>query len=217
MKKSLLLLPALIIPFMQLAAKTYSVKSPDKAYQLTVKAGEGSTTYSVDYKGKTIINPSTIGILEADGHQIGNGAVTSTSKSSHRGTVDVVVGKNDKLADNFNQLTITYDNGDYMLTLRAYDQGVAFQWSLNYDRNITVANELLEADFGNRPVKVHFPMCEMKSWEEKDLNSLISSTKLTATLSELMWNTKASQPYPTLQSAQVRHSLRFPTETPALR
>ena len=170
MKKSLLLLPALIIPFMQLAAKTYSVKSPDKAYQLTVKAGEGSTTYSVDYKGKTIINPSTIGILEADGHQIGNGAVTSTSKSSHRGTVDVVVGKNDKLADNFNQLTITYDNGDYMLTLRAYDQGVAFQWSLNYDRNITVANELLEADFGNRPVKVHFPMCEMKSWEEKDLN-----------------------------------------------
>ena len=170
MKKSLLLLPALIIPFMQLAAKTYSVKSPDKTYQLTVKAGEGSTTYSVDYKGKTIINPSTIGILEADGHQIGNGAVTSTSKSSHRGTVDVVVGKNDKLADNFNQLTITYDNGDYMLTLRAYDQGVAFQWSLNYDRNITVANELLEADFGNRPVKVHFPMCEMKSWEEKDLN-----------------------------------------------
>ena len=170
MKKSLLLLPALIIPFMQLAAKTYSVKSPDKAYQLTVKAGEGSTTYSVDYKGKTIINPSTIGILEADGHLIGNGAVTSTSKSSHRGTVDVVVGKNDKLADNFNQLTITYDNGDYMLTLRAYDQGVAFQWSLNYDRNITVANELLEADFGNRPVKVHFPMCEMKSWEEKDLN-----------------------------------------------
>ena len=170
MKRLFIMLPALLIPFVQSAAKTYSVKSPDKAYQLTVKAGEGPTTYSVDYKGQTIINHSTIGILEADGHQIGNGTVASTTKSSHKGTVDVVVGKTETLADNYNQLTITYDNGDYALTLRAYNEGVAFQWSLNYDRNITVANELLEADFGNRPVKVHFPMCEMKSWEEKDLN-----------------------------------------------
>ena len=169
MKRLFIMLPALLIPFVQSAAKTYSVKSPDKAYQLTVKAGEGPTTYSVDYKGQTIINHSTIGILEADGHQIGNGTVASTTKSSHKGTVDVVVGKTETLADNYNQLTITYDNGDYALTLRAYNEGVAFQWSLNYDRKITVANELLEADFGKQPVKVHFPMCEMKSWEEKDL------------------------------------------------
>ena len=169
MKRLFIMLPALLIPFVQSAAKTYSVKSPDKAYQLTVKAGEGPTTYSVDYKGQTIINHSTIGILEADGHQIGNGTVASTTKSSHKGTVDVVVGKTETLADNYNQLTITYDNGDYALTLRAYNEGVALQWSLNYDRKITVANELLEADFGKQPVKVHFPMCEMKSWEEKDL------------------------------------------------
>ena len=169
MKRLFIMLPALLIPFVQSAAKTYSVKSPDKAYQLTVKAGEGPTTYSVDYKGQTIINHSTIGILEADGHQIGNGTVASTTKSSHKGTVDVVVGKTETLADNYDQLTITYDNGDYALTLRAYNEGVAFQWSLNYDRKITVANELLEADFGKQPVKVHFPMCEMKSWEEKDL------------------------------------------------
>ena len=163
------MLPALLIAFVQSAAKTYSVKSPDKAYQLTVKAGEGPTTYSVDYKGQTIINHSTIGILEADGHQIGNGTVGATTKSSHKGTVDVVVGTTETLADNYNQLTITYANGDYALTPRAYNEGVAFQWSLNYDRKITVANELLEADFGKQPVKVHFPMCEMKSWEEKDL------------------------------------------------
>lgn len=169
MKRLFIMLPALLIPFVQSAAKTYSVKSPDKAYQLTVKAGEGPTTYSVDYKGQTIINHSTIGILEADGHQIGNGTVASTTKSSHKGTVDVVVGKTETLADNYDQLTITYDNGDYALTLRAYNEGVALQWSLNYDRKITVANELLEADFGKQPVKVHFPMCEMKSWEEKDL------------------------------------------------
>lgn len=169
MKKLFIMLPALLLPFIPLAAKDYSIKSPDKAYQLTVKAGEGPTTYSVSYKGTTVINHSNIGILEANGHQIGDGTVTSTSKSSHKGTVDVVVGKNDKLADNYNQLTITYDKGDYALTLRAYNQGVAFQWSLNYDREITVANELLEADFGTEPVKVHFPMCEMRSWEEKDL------------------------------------------------
>lgn len=156
-------------PLVSVTAKTYQVKSPDKAYRLTVTAGEGPTVYSVDYKGKTIINKSVIGLLEADGHQIGDGAVTSTEKSSHKGTVDVTVGKNDTLADNYNQLTLIYDDGDYRLTLRAYDEGVAYQWTLDYPGELTVANELFEADFGTEPVKVYYPQCETRSWTEWDL------------------------------------------------
>lgn len=156
-------------PLVSVTAKTYQVKSPDKAYRLTVTAGEGPTVYSVDYKGKTIINNSVIGLLEADGHQIGDGAVTSTEKSSHKGTVDVTVGKNDTLADNYNQLTLIYDDGDYRLTLRAYDEGVAYQWTLDYPGELTVANELFEADFGTEPVKVYYPQCETRSWTEWDL------------------------------------------------
>lgn len=45
MKKLFIMLPALLMPFIPLAAKDYSIKSPNKAYQLTVKAGEGPTTY----------------------------------------------------------------------------------------------------------------------------------------------------------------------------
>lgn len=164
------MLLAFSVPCSPLSAKNYIVKSPDKAYTLTVTAGEGATTYSVDYKGKTVINKSTIGLLEADGHQIGNGTVTSTEKSSHKGTVDVPVGKNNTLADNYNEFAIIYDGGNYKLTMRAYNEGVAYRWTLNYPHDITVANELLEADFGKNPVKVLYPQCESRSWTEWDLN-----------------------------------------------
>lgn len=164
------MLLAFSVPCSPLSAKNYIVKSPDKAYTLTVTAGEGATTYSVDYKGKTVINKSTIGLLETDGHQIGNGTVTSTEKFSHKGTVDVPVGKNNTLADNYNEFAIIYDGGDYKLTMRAYNEGVAYRWTLNYPRDITVANELLEADFGNNPVKILYPQCESRSWTEWDLN-----------------------------------------------
>uniref|UniRef100_UPI002711ED3F glycoside hydrolase family 97 protein n=1 Tax=uncultured Duncaniella sp. TaxID=2768039 RepID=UPI002711ED3F len=91
-------------------------------------------------------------------------------KFSHKGTVDVPVGKNNTLADNYNEFAIIYDGGDYKLTMRAYNEGVAYRWTLNYPRDITVANELLEADFGNNPVKILYPQCESRSWTEWDLN-----------------------------------------------
>lgn len=46
---------------------------------------------------------------------------------------------------------------------------MAYQWTLNYPGELTVANELFEADFGNNPVKVHFPQCETRTWTEWDL------------------------------------------------
>lgn len=168
MKKLFYTLSAILMPFVPLAAENYVVKSPDKAYKLTVTAGEGSTAYSVDYKGKTVINNSVIGIQTDDSRQIGNGSITSAQKSSHKGTVDVVVGKNKTLDDNYNQLTLVYDGGDYTLTLRAYNEGVAYQWGLNYPGELTVTNELFEADFGRQPVKVFFPQCEMRTWTEYD-------------------------------------------------
>ncbi len=170
MKKLLCMLPAMLMPFMALSAKTYVVKSPDKAYSLKVTAGEGATSYSLDYKGKTVIHNSPIGILAADGHTIGDGPVSSSEKSSHKGSVDVIVGKNSRLDDNYNQLTLAYDNGDYRLSLRAYNEGVAYQWTLCYPGEITVTDEIFEADFGSQPVKVLFPQCETRSWTEWDLS-----------------------------------------------
>lgn len=59
MKKLLFVLPGVLLSaFLPSAAKTYEVKSPDKAYTLSVTVGEGPTTYSVDYKGKKIIENS---------------------------------------------------------------------------------------------------------------------------------------------------------------
>lgn len=78
MKKLLCMLPAMLMPFMALSAKTYVVKSPDKAYSLKVTAGEGATIYSLDYNGKTVIHNSPIGILAADGRRIGEGSVSSS-------------------------------------------------------------------------------------------------------------------------------------------
>lgn len=169
MKKLLFVLPGVLLSaVLPSAAKTYEVKSPDKAYTLAVTAGDGPTTYSVDYKGKKIIENSVIGIMEANGNQIGNGKVTSSERDSNRGVINVPVGKNSTLTDNYNELTLGYDGGDYKLTLRAYDEGVAYRWTLNYPREITVANELFEVDFGKNPVKVYYPQCESNTLTEYD-------------------------------------------------
>lgn len=52
MKKILCALLAAAAPFISAEAGKYSVKSPDKAYELRVEAGDGATFYSLDYKGK---------------------------------------------------------------------------------------------------------------------------------------------------------------------
>ena len=169
MKKLLFVLPGVLLSaVLPSAAKTYEVKSPDKAYTLSVTVGEGPTTYSVDYKGKKIIENSVIGIVEANGNQIGDGKVTSSERDSNRGVINVPVGKNSTLTDNYNELTLGYDGGDYKLTLRAYDEGVAYRWTLNYPREITVANELFDVDFGKGPVKVFYPQCESNTLTEYD-------------------------------------------------
>jgi len=102
MKKLLCMLLAIFPALIPLAAKNYVVTSPDKAYKLTVTTGEGPTTYTLDYKGKTVINKSAIGLRVADGRVIGNGAVSSSKKSTHKGVVKVPVGKTDSLTDNYN-------------------------------------------------------------------------------------------------------------------
>lgn len=169
MKNLLCALLAFSAPFVPLAAKTYVIKSPDKAYTLKVTAGEGRTAYSVDYKGRRIIGESVIGLDAADGRYIGGGNVTSSNKTSHKGVLDVPVGKNSTIAEIYNQLAIVYDGGDYTLTLRAYNEGVAYQWGLDYPDSITVVNEIFEVDFGKDAVEVLFPQCETRSWEETDM------------------------------------------------
>ena len=168
MKKFLCLALGVAAVAAPVSAKTFTLKSPDKAYKLTVTAGEGPTVYSLEYKGKEIVFDSNIGIKEADGKLIGDGALTSHAKSSHKGKVDVVVGKNKTLADNYNQLVLTYDNGDYSLALRAYNEGVAYQWTLNYPGQLTVEDEVFEVDFGPKNISVLYPQCETRTWTEWD-------------------------------------------------
>lgn len=169
MKKILCAFLAAAAPFVSTGAGKYSVKSPDKAYELKVEAGDGATFYTLDYKGKRVIDSSVIGITARDGRRVGAGKVDSSKKSSHKAMLDVPVGKNSSIPDNYNQLELAFDNGDYKLTLRAYNEGVAYRWTLNYPDSMTVVNEIFEADFGGAPVKVLYPQCETRSWEEKDM------------------------------------------------
>lgn len=168
MKKLLCAAVTLLTAFASVSAARYELKSPGKDYTLCVNAGEGATTYSVSYKGNRIIDSSLIGLLQPDGNCIGSGKVTDAARSSYSGTVNVPVGKNATLDDRYNQLVLTYDNGAYQLTLRAYDEGVAMQWALDMPGEITVTDELFSADFGPKPVKVLFPQCETRSWAERD-------------------------------------------------
>ena len=169
MKKMTFLAAIFAVTSISLPAKTFNVTSPDNAYRVTVNAGNSGTTYSVDYKGRTIIEPSPLGLQLSTGEIIGKGNASSSAVTSHRDSVCVVAGKNKMLPDNYNSLVITYNKGQYQLEARAYDEGIGLQWQLNKDGKLTVMDEIFQADFGDAPVKVLFPQCDTHKSTEYDM------------------------------------------------
>lgn len=152
-----------------LSAKSYTVTSPDGNYTVTVEANGKGTTYGVTYKGIEVVKPSPIGITPKKGAAIGASKVKKAVESSHNGVVDVPVGKNASIKDNYNQMSLIYDKDRYTLNVRAYDEGVAFQWALNMPGTITVTDEIFTADFGEEPTSVIFPQCDTYTSDERDM------------------------------------------------
>lgn len=115
-----------------LSAQT--VKSPDGNLSVTFSLNDkGTPVYQVDYKGKTVINPSTLGIELAEENSLMdmfriNKATTSTFDEKWQ----PVWGEEKEIRNHYNELFIEMEkpsNGRYMnLRFRVYNDGAGFRY-----------------------------------------------------------------------------------------
>ena len=131
------------------AAREYSVFSPDKKIEFKLTAGS-DLRYAVNYEGRPLVASSSISMtIDSGGPRIlGRGVKV---KSEKRRSVDdilkpVVRQKAAAISDRFNELAIRFA-GDYALTVRAYDDGVAYRFETSLPGPITVVSEQAEFVF----------------------------------------------------------------------
>ena len=118
------------------AQNSASVQSPDGNIAISLESGE-KLSYSVNYKGREIIMPSTLG-FELKGEPSIEGSldvVDQTLLTIHEEWEPVVKSKHALVLDHCNELQWSLrERSDLMrkmdLQVRAYDDGVAFRYKL---------------------------------------------------------------------------------------
>ncbi|MCU4175353.1 glycoside hydrolase family 97 protein [Carboxylicivirga sp. N1Y90] len=126
--------------------KVYSVSSPDKTTVLSVHVSN-KVQISIQQDGKFIVSPSELA-LELESKTLAqNPKVLKVDKRRIEETIKPVVKvKEAEVLNNCNELSITFD-GNYAMSFRAYNEGVAYRFETSMVNDITVVNEKGEYSF----------------------------------------------------------------------
>ena len=135
MKKFLSLL--LIFAAIPMAAKDYTLLSPDGRLRICVQTGP-VLTYTVSYNGVELITPSEIGLTLEDGTLMGPGTKFGKAvKSARNQSFQTPIFKRSEVKDVCNELRLKAKGWD--LVFRAYDDGAAYRFEPQ--KPITVKSE----------------------------------------------------------------------------
>ena len=129
-------------------AKEYKVTSPDSQIIIKINVGQ-KITYSIETKeGTQLVAPSVISIKLQDGKVLGYNARVKRAKKRSGNSIEkpVVPEKYAEIENRYNGLKIVFKGG-YSLSVRAYNDGVAYRWETDFPNEITVANETAEFRF----------------------------------------------------------------------
>lgn len=139
-----------------ICAKEIKVASPDKRLEVTINAGN-VITYSILIDGKTVLLPSEISLTLQDGLILGIDAKLKSDKikAINETLKPAVKQKYAVIQDNCNELTLSF-LGNYSLVFRVYNDGVAYRFVADFDKEITVEDEKVELNFDN-DYKIYFP------------------------------------------------------------
>lgn len=146
------LLSAILLVFIisDMHAQHFDIKSPDENIQLKININE-QVSFDITYKGKSVIERSTIS-LRIDGFPaLGESPKLIKKKEQYVNKVlnPVVPNKSSKIKDEFNELQIEF-KGNYQLTFRVYDDGIAYRFSTSFKQDIIVNNESFHLAYSNK-------------------------------------------------------------------
>jgi len=140
------------------ATERSPLRLPDPTGTMEIRVDLADTiTYSVLYKGKPLVGPSTVSMTLGDGLVLGKDPKLA---SSNRRTADrtlraAVPVKSEEIPDHYNELSLSFDGG-YGLVFRLYPEAVAFRWTLSRPGPVKVVAEQVEFRF-TQDHAVYFP------------------------------------------------------------
>ena len=125
-----------------------TVSSPDNQISMKVEMKDGHPAYSISYKQKTVVNPSSLGMRLVDGSEIGPGMKVESVEHSHFSEKWVPVwGENDSIDNTYNSMVVSMSDGKVKLDLevRVFNDGVGFRYVFPEPGDtILVAEELTQ-------------------------------------------------------------------------
>lgn len=120
--------------------RLYELRSPDDKIVVAINVG-AEVKYRVKHENTIIINDSPISMELGDGKVLGlNGVVRKVRTKTVDEDIDACFYKKSKVSNSYNELTITF-KGNYKLTFRAYNDGVAYRFSTSIRDRINVRKE----------------------------------------------------------------------------
>lgn len=122
-------------------ASAAEITSPSGTVTVDADVVKGVPTYKVSYKGKAVINPSTLGLQLADGADLMDGfELVNASTSSFDETWEPVWGENSKIRNNYNELLLEMNQPStdrrMNIRFRVYDDGMGFRYEFPQQNNL---------------------------------------------------------------------------------
>jgi len=140
--KKIFLLVSLMLTVSGLCAQ--SLKSPDGSLVMAFKLNDGGTpTYTLAYKGKTVIKTSRLGLeLKNDKNSLLDGFnVLGIKNASFDETWKPVWGEESAIRNHYNELAVTLDQAatgrQMVIRFRLYDDGLGFRYEFPQQKNLS--------------------------------------------------------------------------------
>ncbi len=165
-------------------AEQYSVESPDRDIRVVVDITAGKPTYSVTYKGASVIRPSNLGFEIRDQASLqGNLLVVAEDREAIRQQWQTVWGERLQIDDYYNELSLQLreqsgDKRSLSLIFRVYDDGLGFRYEFPEQANLQdfiIDEELTEFAFAQNYQSWWIPAYRNQRYEYQYLRSAVSS------------------------------------------
>lgn len=117
------------------AEKKYSVQSPDGNILYSISSEKKSLYYTVQYKGKTIIDKSFLSLLLKEANFTDNIKISGVKTASGIENYSLVTGKAKNISDPYNQLTVAVQQVKtpgqrFTVVIKVFNGGLAFRYEL---------------------------------------------------------------------------------------